>query len=59
MTGSAHVNYTMAGLLAVGGVAGFAKAKSVPSLVAGLAVGSLFALSAFAAPFSGNLESPH
>lgn len=41
----------MAGLLAVGGVAGFAKAKSVPSLVAGLAVGSLFAFSAFAAPF--------
>jgi uncharacterized membrane protein (UPF0136 family) len=36
----------MAGLLAVGGVMGYAKAKSTPSLVAGLVMGSLFAFSA-------------
>ena len=42
-TGSAHLSFTMAGLVGLGGVAGFAKARSVPSLVAGLGCATLFA----------------
>jgi len=34
-------------LVAVGGVAGYLKAKSVPSLLAGLIVGSLYAYSSY------------
>lgn len=40
--GSAHLSFTMAGVCGGGGVAGYAKARSVPSLVAGLACGGLF-----------------
>ena len=40
--GSAHLSFTMAGICAGGGVAGYAKARSVPSAVAGLACGALF-----------------
>jgi uncharacterized membrane protein (UPF0136 family) len=43
--GSAHLNFTMAGLVGIGGVVGFVKAKSVPSLVAGIGVASLFGAS--------------
>lgn len=37
----------MAGLCALGGVIGFARTKSVPSLVAGLGVGSLYGLAGY------------
>ncbi|KAI7857807.1 transmembrane proteins 14C-domain-containing protein [Circinella umbellata] len=39
---SHHPCYTMAGLSLAGGVAGFARTRSVPSLVAGVAVGSMY-----------------
>lgn len=51
MSGSSHINYSVAGLLALGGLMGYAKAKSVPSLVGGLAMGALFAYSG-SAPLS-------
>ncbi len=43
--GSAHLSFTMAGLVGAGGVAGFAKARSVPSLAAGLGCAAVFAAS--------------
>lgn len=42
-TGSSHVSFTMAGLTAVGGLVGFARRASMMSLVAGLAIGGLYA----------------
>lgn len=36
----------MAGLCLAGGVAGYARTRSIPSLVAGLGIGSLYMLSA-------------
>ena len=44
--GSAHLSFTMAGVCGGGGVAGYVKARSVPSLVAGLACGGLSGLGA-------------
>ena len=41
-TGSSHLSFTMAALVSAGGIAGFAKAKSIPSLSAGLFFGGLF-----------------
>ena len=43
--GSAHLNFTMAGITSLGGILGFVKGKSVPSLVAGVGCGALFAFS--------------
>lgn len=45
-TGSSHITISMAVLCAVGGVSGFAKTGSKPSLLAGLVIGSAFAAAA-------------
>eukprot|EP00455_Lapot_gusevi_P033742 TRINITY_DN3696_c0_g2_i1.p1 TRINITY_DN3696_c0_g2~~TRINITY_DN3696_c0_g2_i1.p1 ORF type:complete len:113 (+),score=43.91 TRINITY_DN3696_c0_g2_i1:57-395(+) len=47
MTGGAHLPATMAVLCGLGGVAGFAKSKSTPSLAAGLALSAAFGASAY------------
>lgn len=44
---SHHINYTTSVLVGLGGVAGYVKAKSVPSLVAGLTFSGLFGLSGY------------
>ena len=44
--GSSHLNFTLAGVLAGGGCAGYMKAKSMPSLIAGCGLGALYAGSA-------------
>ena len=41
-TGSSHLSYTMTGLTAAGGVAGFMRSRSAPSLIAGLGIGGLY-----------------
>ena len=41
-TGSSHLAFGMAALVAAGGTTGFAKTGSVPSLVAGLGIAALF-----------------
>jgi uncharacterized membrane protein (UPF0136 family) len=43
-----HPAYTMAGLVTFGGVMGYVRTKSVPSLFAGVAFGSVFAISGYA-----------
>jgi uncharacterized membrane protein (UPF0136 family) len=44
---SHHLAYSCAALCASGGIAGFVRAKSIPSLVAGSAFAILFTASAF------------
>jgi len=46
MGGSAHLAGTMGAVMLAGGVAGYAKAKSVPSLAGGLGAAALFFASA-------------
>mmetsp|Transcript_22473 Transcript_22473/g.72333 ORF Transcript_22473/g.72333 Transcript_22473/m.72333 type:complete len:113 (-) Transcript_22473:90-428(-) len=42
MTGAAHLSFAMGALTAAGGVMGYAKGKSLPSLGAGCALGAAF-----------------
>ncbi|KAI5453593.1 hypothetical protein NCC49_005417 [Naganishia albida] len=42
---SHHPAYTMSTLCFLGGAIGYARTRSIPSMVAGLAIGSLYALS--------------
>ena len=42
-TGSSHLNFTLAAVLAGGGLAGYFKAKSLPSLIAGIGLSALYA----------------
>ncbi|GAM25081.1 hypothetical protein SAMD00019534_082560, partial [Acytostelium subglobosum LB1] len=42
---STHINYTMATLTLAGGIIGYAKAKSIPSLVAGTSFALLYTAS--------------
>ena len=42
-TGSSHLNFTLAAVLAGGGLAGYVKAKSFPSLIAGFGLSALYA----------------
>ncbi|CAO1620719.1 unnamed protein product [Sympodiomycopsis kandeliae] len=43
--GDAHPAFTLGALTAVGGTIGFLRTRSVPSLVAGLAVGAIYGIS--------------
>ena len=41
-TGSSHISLTMGGLCAIGGLAGYLKTGSTPSLLAGVGIGGLY-----------------
>eukprot|EP00730_Choanoeca_flexa_P001402 TRINITY_DN10618_c0_g1_i2.p6 TRINITY_DN10618_c0_g1~~TRINITY_DN10618_c0_g1_i2.p6 ORF type:complete len:112 (+),score=14.73 TRINITY_DN10618_c0_g1_i2:2668-3003(+) len=55
---SHHVNYTIGGLMAIGGITGYAKKRSVPSLVAGVSIGALYAGSGYMIA-NGNEQAGH
>ena len=55
---SFHLAATLGSITAVGGIIGFIKAKSIPSLVAGLGIGGLFGASRYAL-FSYLLKLSH
>jgi len=56
--GSSHLNFTLGGLLIGGGIFGYARAKSVPSLAAGVALGGAFiaaGVTTATKPFQGHV----
>ena len=46
-TGSSHLNFSLAALFAGGGIGGYVKAKSMPSLIGGFACSSLYIASGY------------
>ena len=46
-TGSSHLTFTMAAIVSAGGVMGYVKGRSVPSLTAGLIFGGIFVASGY------------
>ncbi|KAG0169826.1 hypothetical protein DFQ28_008740 [Apophysomyces sp. BC1034] len=44
---SHHPCYTLAGVSALGGIAGFARTRSIPSLVAGIGIGSMYGFAGY------------
>ncbi|KAI2463444.1 transmembrane proteins 14C-domain-containing protein [Annulohypoxylon bovei var. microspora] len=42
-----HPSFTLAGLLAVGGTAGYIRTRSLPSIIAGLGLGASYAYSGY------------
>eukprot|EP01103_Thecamoeba_quadrilineata_P006220 TRINITY_DN1594_c0_g1_i3.p1 TRINITY_DN1594_c0_g1~~TRINITY_DN1594_c0_g1_i3.p1 ORF type:complete len:108 (-),score=4.29 TRINITY_DN1594_c0_g1_i3:278-601(-) len=54
-----HAAYTMAALTATGGVMGYLKARSFPSLMAGLTFSALFAGSGYLIAHSATPERGH
>ncbi|RIA96510.1 transmembrane proteins 14C-domain-containing protein [Glomus cerebriforme] len=44
---SHHPSYTMAVICAIGGIAAFSKARSKPSLIAGIGVGTLYGIAGY------------
>ncbi|KAI7872202.1 transmembrane proteins 14C-domain-containing protein [Spinellus fusiger] len=44
---SSHTAFTLAALSATGGVAGFVRTRSIPSLVAGIGVGALYGVAGY------------
>jgi len=56
--GSAHLNFTLGALVAAGGVAGYVRSRSSPSLIAGLALGALYGASGYLIS-QGQAENGH
>ena len=56
MGGSAHLNYAAGGLFFAGGVAGYARAASVPSLIGGVVVGATLMGSGYTVSKGNDLE---
>ncbi|CAG8624557.1 6432_t:CDS:2 [Paraglomus occultum] len=44
---SHHPSYTMAAICTTGGILGYAKARSVPSIIAGVGIGAAYAISGY------------
>ncbi|CAO3639675.1 unnamed protein product [Mucor fragilis] len=44
---SQHPSYAMAALCTAGGIAGYARSRSVPSLVAGVGVGAMYGVAGY------------
>ena len=51
--GASHLNLTAGLLVAAGGIMGYAKKKSLPSLIAGSVIGGCYLGSAYAINYSG------
>ncbi|KAI8641639.1 transmembrane proteins 14C-domain-containing protein [Parasitella parasitica] len=44
---SHHPSYAMAALCTAGGIAGYARSRSIPSLVAGVGIGSMYSVASY------------